>query len=438
MAAATKGNATYVVQVYSAFSPPHLTPLLVRINESATVAETIHAALSRLLAQDPTAMLPSDHIHEYTLRCAGGEGRPAQQSLPFDHSTVLRGATGLEFPFMVYMGYAAADANSSTANNTNADDANSTSAGGNAGGGVLGGSPGRRHVPLSAIEKAAYEAHRREIEARRAENIALIERRRFDQEVAAYHRSETHELRRRDEAERKAAEALKAEHDNALAAKEDLLSRTRDEESRRAQLAAVKKGNAKLVEDMRAEMHSAIAGDAKRREELAEALAIRRREEQHAADMANEKKRLFLASQRTQRIEDDFAALMGALDSSIAHDAASNEEHVSADRHRRQLFNRADADSQAIALIEQQRNYLKLNSRQGRRERDEADQQRFALLREQREAAEKEEEVRRTAVAVEWRDRQEAQREHLTSQIESEMLRERLGDEESIAAGAGN
>lgn len=423
----TNGNhATYVVQVYSAFSPPHLTPLLVRLSESATVREAIHAALSKLLDQDPTIVLPSDLVEEYAMRCAGGEGQPLYQSLPFDHATVLREATGLAFPFMVHLGYVTGRDRTLMMNANDATAVGDDTS--NNGGGVLGGAKGK-HVPLSAIEKAALEAHRREIEARRAENVKQIERRRFEHQMNALHHSENYELKRKEEAAKREAALLKQEQERLLQQRKEVLNQARDEESRRAQLEAVKKGNERVVEQMRNEMQNAIAGDAKRREDLAEALEIKRREMAHAAEMEREKKRLFLEAQRQQRTTNDFDNLLNDLHASIDVDVSTNEVNVSADRNRRQLFQRADADSHAIALIEQQRNYMKLNSRQERRNKEELDQQRMSLLREQQEAMRLEEEERKNAVLLEWKDKQEVNREAMTSRLEEEFLRQKIGNE---------
>eukprot|EP00744_Colponema_vietnamica_P006792 GILI01009845.1.p1 GENE.GILI01009845.1~~GILI01009845.1.p1 ORF type:complete len:453 (-),score=142.84 GILI01009845.1:154-1464(-) len=416
-------SATYVVQVYSTFSPPHLTPLLVRLAEGATVQEAIHASLSKLLSQDSSVVLPSDLVDEYVVRCAGGEGQPLYQSLPFDHSQVLREATGLEFPFMIHLGYSTAR-NTANGKTTGLETGNPDRAGG-----VLGGA-GHKHVPLSAIEKAAFEAHRREIEARRAENVKQIERRRFEQQLGAFHHSENYELKRKEDAAKREAAVLKQEQERALQDQEAALTAAREEESRRAQLEAVKKGNERVVEQMRQEMNTAIAGDAKRREDLAEALEIRRREQAREVAISNEKKRLLLEAQKQQRTDADFDSIIGDLHKSIDTDVSTSEASVGADRGRRQLFQRANEDSHAIALVEQQRNYIKLGSRQDRKGKDMLDAQRYAMLLQQQEAAHQTEEERKATMAIEWQSRQEANREHATTQIESQILASRLGTAE--------
>lgn len=420
----SNNNATYVVQVYSAFSPPHLTPLLVRLAEGATVKEAIHASLSKLLSQDPTIVLPSDLVDEYVVRCAGGEGQPLYQSLPFDHNQVLREATGLEFPFMVHLGYSTGRNYPNQSSNTQDSAANESKAGG-----VFGGAH-RKHVPLSAIEKAAFESHKREIEARRAENVNQIERRRFEQQLSAFHHSENYELKRKEEAAKREAAALKQEQEKALRDQEAALSVAREEESRRAQLEAVKRGNERVVEQMRLEMNNAIAGDAKRREDLAEALEIRRREQAREEEIKKEKRRLLLEAQRQQRTDEDFNSIIDNLHKSIETDITTSEASVGADRGRRQLFQRANEDSHAIALIEQQRNYIKLGGRQERKGKDMLDAQRFALLLQQQEEAKSLEEERKGTMALEWQSRQDANREQVTSQIEAELLANRLAGAE--------
>ena len=370
-------DPTYVVQVFSTFAPSHLVPLLVRVPEDATVETAIATSLEKLLDQDPTCVLPSDMVDEYSVRVATGSGQPQYQSLPFAPQQVLRVASGMEFPFMVFLAFTGR-ANSQTAPTE----------------GTHTPVKGTRH-PLSGAEKGALEAQRQQIEARRLENIRRIEQKRMEDQVNAFNRCETYEMNRRaNEAKEREREARLEQSREADRAAHEAASAARAAQEASDTLPKPSFDQAKETERMRKSMKSALMSEARRQQDLAQALEIKQLEERKERDRRTAEKRRQAEAERGDRMFRDIEGLLADLDNKCDVSKHEQDTELEHQRRQRQMFQSAAADTKAITLLEYQRNGKKLLSRDERKAQEaQAEEhkqllelqevERLALLREQ-------------------------------------------------------
>ena len=358
---------TYVVQVYTSFAPPHLIPLLVRVPEGATVEETVEASLTKLIAQDPMTSLPSDMLDEYSVRAATGNGQPQYQSIPYAGGQVLRAASGMEFPFMIFLSYSGRG---------NSQDQQQ------AAGDEMSPLRGSRH-PLSGSEKAALEAQRQQVEARRQENIRRIEKRRMEDQINAFNRCETYEMKRRaEEAKAKerdaklelSREADRAAHEAATAARDTHRSEAEN------QAASKTFDQTKETLRLRGSMKNALMSEARRQQDLTQALELKQNEDRKEQERRAADRRRQADAEKGDRMYTDMEQLLGNLEAKCGLAKEEQDSVLAEQRHQRQMFQSAAADTKAITLLEYQRNGRKLLSRDERKSHDSEAEQHQLLL----------------------------------------------------------
>lgn len=351
--AADEAADTYVVQMFSAFAPPELRPLLVRVERDATVEECIQASLNKYLQRQPILVLPSDMPSEYALSVAGGDGYPASGSHAFDPRAVLRNVSSLEFPYMICLTFAPlAESAASTISekqqmqNTNGSQQDKR---------VV------QHKTLSALEKQVLAKEIKEKEQKREENLRIIERRRVDKEREAYQHCESYEVMRREEIQKEAQEKQRLEIEREL---------KEEEEQMRLEAEAEATSNATkeltLLEKHRVEMAQAVEAEKRHAQQVVQAKEERlQRSLQEKKRLADERRQK-LAGERNIRMAAAFDELIDKLHTSIDGEKSTETSRLDRERFDRKDVERMETDLRNIASLEERRHAPKDAERESR------------------------------------------------------------------------
>jgi hypothetical protein len=297
----------YLIQVFVPFAPglPQLQPLLLRVPEDATVERAIELALARIIdpANGAVESVPSPTANHYALCHALGDGSlDPRMHAPLGISSVIRDA-GLSFPYMLALTHVGESAKAAADRAPKAVDA-------------LANTPSAQlAADLSAAEREAATARLAEVEARRAENVRRIEEQRNQKDVLHFHQCESHELRRREDADARRAkqreearvEAMRRAEEQATAAE----AATRAERAQRAEVEAHRRRMIELQEAETARL------DAARKAQAAHEAAA-----QEAKRRAAEQRRLELAATKDQRMSSALDSIVAHLDTSVQHGRA--------------------------------------------------------------------------------------------------------------------
>ena len=415
-------SSTYIVQIFSAFAPPELRPLLVRLDPDATVAQCIQAALNQYLERVPLMVLPSDSVQEYTLAHATAEGHPVIPPLPvFDSSLVLRQVPTLEFPYMLVLAFTPLRRDSQPHDDDTAAVASTAQLGGGGRTSAAARYPARQQT-LSLAEKKAREEELREMQSRREENVRLIERRRMDKEREAFQHSETYEVLRQ-ETQKKAEE----EEERKLLAMEVAAEEARLRDAALAKVAeeAAREDDPvlrshKALAQHRQDMLSSVEAEKTRLQEIARRREERAEQERLEALRVKQERNSQWKREQQQRMAHSLNNLLDDLDAKIAADAEKTQQLFEQERYMRKDVERIAQELRGIAQLETLRHVPKIADRQSRvqsiQNREEYEMNKTQLALDYSKSQSEAQEARQHSWATEEAKRKEA----LVSKLELE------------------
>jgi hypothetical protein len=387
----------YLIQVFVSFAPlPQFQPMLLRVAETATVVEAIDAALSRVQAPEAgNVRLPSAVSTHYALCHALGDGSvdPAYHA-PLELQSVIRDAQ-LQFPYMLTLLHVGGDAKASFGRMSES---------------ARNASPSALAKALTAAERDAAAERAAELQRRREENVRKIDDRRTANDVSHFHKAESYELRRREEAAARQEKEVAAER-AVIAAKIEAEARAKEAEKRATEAQRVElEGHRKRMQELK-DAEAARLEDARRAQAAHEAtLAEGKR---RAADQRRQE----LEATKNERMNRALDAIVSDLD--VAVERGRDEKSQMAER---QFEERAAAARTARELREVQAlEAARAEQHAAKRDRRTAEEQLVAERRRLAELAAIEEEERKKDHEAsrfdEWRSQQ---RERLT-QVEGEL-----------------
>lgn len=421
---ATDNKGTYVVQVYSNFAPAELYPLLVRLEEDATVADCIGATLNKYLQRQPVIVLPSDDRAEYALCAAGGDGYPALGAVAFEMQATLRTISSLEFPFMLCLLYTPLRDQNPTSvqssENVNAP-ANGTTQRSERVSGT--------HKTLSALERQAMAKELKERERIREENLRLIERRRLDKEREAYQHCESYEVMRREELRKEELAKENAELELTLKEQEEQMLREAAAEAARA--ATTETSSKAVLQRHRQEMERAVEEERTRALDVQKAREARLEQQRREREKMLEDKRQCLAKESNYRMSAALDDLIDSLHRNLALDCDSDQGRVAREQFDRKDVERMETDLRNIASLEERRHIPKIAERNFRVNISTSQLQHQAQKEESLTEIERQRDMDEQQKFQQWSVEQDKRKEALVAALELE-YRSRTNQQQAL------
>eukprot|EP01006_Ploeotia_vitrea_P065741 TRINITY_DN93737_c0_g1_i1.p1 TRINITY_DN93737_c0_g1~~TRINITY_DN93737_c0_g1_i1.p1 ORF type:complete len:493 (-),score=87.09 TRINITY_DN93737_c0_g1_i1:1532-3010(-) len=430
-------NNYFIVQCFISYSEQPQTPLILRIDTNASVLDVLHQALNkynevlRHSEYDPTTLAryspPSSNPNDYILRVAKGDGTPDRAAPGLDPSGVMR-EQGLLFPYMLVLTLdPQKDINSMdltdeykttlmrrpSVERAAQDNRQEQILMNQIGASRNGRSPSlcsddipppppevtggtaleqsqryREGVMRKAVEENILAKD--EIERRRSENLARIERERLERDRLHFESCEKRELERR----RRVSEEKRAEEQRQLQIMEE---NHKLEMSRKMDQYMREQKQREMLQAQKKELEREERERAKRAEALNRERQLKQKEKEEHEEQTRREKRMLREMGKDKRMAETLDHIIGKLDNEVETDNHLRMQMLERERIEREAYEQELFEREYIAKVERQRK-LQKEAQNLRQMEVEARKEQHRLALEQ---AKREEEARLQAIEEE-------------------------------------